>query len=37
MSPIMTLTKAYSIKEKKTKKVHDDMNMSIALGKLYDK
>ena len=29
----MTLTKAYSIRERKTKKVHEDMNISIACRK----
>ena len=33
MSPIMTLTKAYSMREKKTKRVHEDMNISIACRK----
>ena len=31
MSPIITLTKAYSMRLKKTKRVQDDINMSIAL------
>ena len=30
MSPIMTLTKAYSMRLRNTKKVQEDMNMSIA-------
>ncbi len=30
MSPIMTLTKAYSMRLRNTKMVHEDMNMSIA-------
>ena len=33
MSPIMTLTKAYSMREKKTKRVQEDMNISIACRK----